>query len=296
MDGIAEGAKVDPREILVINIRTGLIRMIEEASTEEDHECTTVSVVPPATADGHTLMGQNWDQNAGCQPNTVLIEQRIAGQPALLFITEAGILFRHGMNDAGLGTVGNALRTDREARADSGLTSHFSRRRALRETNFANALRALTSVPQSHSGNHMLASAGSSEAVDVETVPGEAFHLHPENGILVHSNHLLHPDAQRTIDDHVPLGYFLETEPVAMAGYTIYIYHLTATEADRIRAQLGLPGVRDRHSGCVGALLVIARPDTKCSPRRVCFPQIPAPRYRRFVDRGITVMSERIIR
>jgi isopenicillin-N N-acyltransferase like protein len=98
--------------------------------------------------------------------------------------------------------VGNALRTDREARADSGLTSHFSRRRALRETNFADALRALTSVPQSHSGNHMLACAGSSEAVDVETVPGEAFHLYPENGILVHSNHLLHPDAQRTIDDH----------------------------------------------------------------------------------------------
>src|SRR5690606_1061268 len=72
MDGIAEGAEVDPREILVINIRTGLIRMIEEAPTDEDHECTTVSVVPPATGNGHTLMGQNWDQDARCQPNTVL--------------------------------------------------------------------------------------------------------------------------------------------------------------------------------------------------------------------------------
>lgn len=202
MDGIAQGAEVDPREILVINIRTGLIRMIEEARTEEDHECTTVSVVPPATADGHTLIGQNWDQNAACQPNTVIIEQHIAGQPALLFITEAGILFRHGMNDAGLGMVGNALRTDREARADQGLSGHFARRRALRETNMADALRVLTTTPRSHSGNHMLACAGSSEAVDIESVPGETFPLYPENGILVHSNHLLHPEAQRTVGDH----------------------------------------------------------------------------------------------
>jgi hypothetical protein len=37
------------------------------------------------------------------------------------------------------------------------------------------------------------------------------------------------------------VGYFLEAEPVAMAGYTIYIYHLTAAEADRIRAKLGVP-------------------------------------------------------
>jgi hypothetical protein len=39
----------------------------------------------------------------------------------------------------------------------------------------------------------------------------------------------------------VYLSYFLEAEPVAMAGYSIYIYHLTAAEADRIRAKLDLP-------------------------------------------------------
>lgn len=32
LDGIAEGAGVDPREILVINIRTGLTRMVEVAA------------------------------------------------------------------------------------------------------------------------------------------------------------------------------------------------------------------------------------------------------------------------
>lgn len=204
MEGIAEGAQVDIREIVAINIRTGLIRMVEEKPSADDHECTTFSVVPPASADGHTYIGQNWDQNGACQPNTVLIEQRIEGQPALLFITEAGVLFRHGMNDAGVGMVGNALRTGSEQRADSGLSGHFTRRRALRCTNMKDAYAALTSLPQTHSGNHMLASAESGEAVDVETVPGKRFPLYPESGILVHSNHLLHPEAVATVEDHGP--------------------------------------------------------------------------------------------
>jgi len=35
--------------------------------------------------------------------------------------------------------------------------------------------------------------------------------------------------------------YFLRYEPVAMAGYSIYIYHITLDEANRVRRELGLP-------------------------------------------------------
>jgi len=35
--------------------------------------------------------------------------------------------------------------------------------------------------------------------------------------------------------------YFLRFEPVAMAGYSIYIYHVTLDEANRVRRELGLP-------------------------------------------------------
>src|SRR5690606_25032155 len=61
LDGIAEGAEVDPREIVIINIRTGVTRMVE-SQADEDHECTTAAVLPEVTADGHTLLAQNWDQ------------------------------------------------------------------------------------------------------------------------------------------------------------------------------------------------------------------------------------------
>ena len=37
--------------------------------------------------------------------------------------------------------------------------------------------------------------------------------------------------------------YFLHFEPVATAGYSIYIYHITRDEANRVRRELGLPKI-----------------------------------------------------
>jgi hypothetical protein len=52
--------------------------------------------------------------------------------------------------------------------------------------------------------------------------------------------------------------YFLEFEPVDMIGYSIYVYHITLSEANRVRNRLGLPelteseapnnGIRHAHS------------------------------------------------
>lgn len=39
--------------------------------------------------------------------------------------------------------------------------------------------------------------------------------------------------------------YFLHFEPVAMAGYSIYIYHITPDEANRVRRQLGMSELSD---------------------------------------------------
>lgn len=199
LDGIAAGADADPREILTINIRTAVIRMIEAAS-DEDHECTTAAILPEATADGHTLVAQNWDQRGACQENTVVIEQHTADEPAILFVTEAGILFRHGMNDAGIGIAGNALRSDREAAADSGMPSPVARRRALRTSRLANARAAIDATPRAHSANHLIADAAGL-AVDLETIPGRVFAVEPVNGVVVHSNHFLNPEAAASLRD-----------------------------------------------------------------------------------------------
>ena len=41
--------------------------------------------------------------------------------------------------------------------------------------------------------------------------------------------------------------YFLNFHPVATAGYSIYIYHITIDEANRVRKKLGLPELKEGH-------------------------------------------------
>jgi len=38
-------------------------------------------------------------------------------------------------------------------------------------------------------------------------------------------------------------GYFRHFQPVATAGYSVYVYHVTIDEANRVRGELGLPGL-----------------------------------------------------
>ncbi len=56
------------------------------------------------------------------------------------------------------------------------------------------------------------------------------------------------PDGQgaRFYADEPYFTYFQRFEPTAMAGYSIYIYHLTPAAVDRTRRELGLPPLGDR--------------------------------------------------
>jgi len=41
--------------------------------------------------------------------------------------------------------------------------------------------------------------------------------------------------------DGYDLTYFQRFQPIATAGYSIYIYHITMEDANRVRQELGLP-------------------------------------------------------
>jgi hypothetical protein len=69
-------------------------------------------------------------------------------------------------------------------------------------------------------------------------------------------NHLRGSDLQaadgkgnwRCFDDG-QFCYFLNFEPTAMAGYSIYIYHIKLDQANRVRRELGLPELKEEASG-----------------------------------------------
>ncbi len=74
--------------------------------------------------------------------------------------------------------------------------------------------------------------------VSVNFLRGCLSHAFDENG---RTRHL----------DRAYYSYFLEFEPIATAGYSIYIYHISLEDANRVRAKLGLPALtksEDRES------------------------------------------------
>lgn len=203
--GIAKGAEQDPRAILALNIRTSLARIAQPgAILAENHECTTCAVLPAATADGHVFMLQNWDQKAELQAFTAVFEQHIEGEPAMLYVAEAGRLIQHGLNDAGVGVCGNQITARIPAQMDYAAIGALARRRALRHVSLDGAVRAVIDTPRAISQNHLLADS-SGRAIDLEVIPGRVYQVAPEDDILVHSNHFLHPQAQIDFVDAGPV-------------------------------------------------------------------------------------------
>ena len=56
----------------------------------------------------------------------------------------------------------------------------------------------------------------------------------PMPGWFAMSIHRIH-------DERGSYNFFLHYKPVALAGYSIYIYHVTPEEANRVRCELGYP-------------------------------------------------------
>jgi isopenicillin-N N-acyltransferase-like protein len=155
--------------------------------------CTAFAVAPDASANGHLLIGQNWDWIPGVQ-GALLHTQEPDGLQTLSF-TEAGIFGgKIGLNSAGVGLAVNGLTTTSDDWSRLSAPFHARCTAILRAHDFDQALDAITGAPRACTSNFLLAQAPGRIA-DVEAVPDRARVLSAENGCLVHTNHLLDPTA-----------------------------------------------------------------------------------------------------
>jgi isopenicillin-N N-acyltransferase-like protein len=200
MRGIAEGAGVDFEGIVIVNARTEMMFGAKaQADPDAEDGCTGVIAMPEATKDGRVLHAQNWDWREECVHTGVVLRIRRDDGPDVLTFTEAGGLARSGLNAAGIAITGNFLACDRDYK-QRGVPLPLIRRRALEATHFALAIHALTAFPRSCSNNMMLSDAAG-EAIDFECAPDEEFCLYPEDGLITHANHFVHPAAQAKLRD-----------------------------------------------------------------------------------------------
>lgn len=186
MQGIADGAGVRFEDILTLNARS------EIALTSTPDGCTSFAFQKGK----QTWLGQNWDWKES-QINALLevqIEQE--EKPTIRMITEGGIIGKIGMNSAGLGVCLNALLT---RTWQPKVPIHLGLRAVLDAHTFEEATEKIEGNMASPA--HFLIAAGDGKMAGMEVSPVQTAAIRPENGMVVHTNHICDPRLQEEVPD-----------------------------------------------------------------------------------------------
>ena len=258
MHGLAEGADVAFDDVLAINTRTEVMFAAKARAAGRQArmpaECTAFAVLPEASANGHTLIGQNWDWLPHSFDTCVVLEVQQDDGPDFVTVVEAGLLAKTGMNSSGIGLSANALVSDAD-RGEPGVPFHVALRGILDAENLSDALAVLQRGFRSSSANYLVAHRDGI-AVDVEGAPGDfsrLFLLFPERGVMTHTNHFLSPtfdgkDVSLWVMPDSPFRLERMRSQVVAAGGSLSIETFRSALADHANYPSGIcchPDVRD---------------------------------------------------
>ncbi|MBX0327420.1 C45 family peptidase [Oscillochloris sp. ZM17-4] len=192
MRGVAEGSGFSYAEIAALNVRYELFYYQFGVNAVADG-CTAFAVLPEASADGHLIIGENWDWVAGVR-GAVLHSREPDGLEVLCF-SEAGIVGgKIGLNAAGVGLLINGLTSTDDDWARLRKPFHVRCYEILRARSFDAATRVVTDSDRSCSGNFVVAQAPD-RVINIETSPHAAALTGCASGCLVHTNHFVDPAA-----------------------------------------------------------------------------------------------------
>lgn len=177
MDAIARGAGVEPVYIYMLNARTELLALDEEAHPE----CATFFFSKDA------LLFENWDWSDASKEFPALFHVTLENGTRFVTFTEAGMLGKVGMSSRGFGVAFNYLYPAGPLR---GLPVHVLLRMILESDSYENALALAGQEHVGTSGNLMIASA-TGEAVDFELSGTHTSALPLTGNGFAHTNHYL---------------------------------------------------------------------------------------------------------
>lgn len=186
---IAQGAGVDPLDVVALNART---EILAKADPYGETECSTVLVQPK---DGDAFGVQTWDWYAEMADGWLRWRMPLPDGGWLDTVTEYGVLAKIGLNDRGLGVLLNILHHRNDDGDDVGLPVHLLARRILEEA-------ATPKDAEQICGRTPVAASTSLTVLDeyggvgIELFPGGPGVLHPRDGLLVRTNHFLSPEGE----------------------------------------------------------------------------------------------------
>jgi isopenicillin-N N-acyltransferase like protein len=264
MQGIAEGSGQGEEMIALLNARYELAftlfgqEAIKQAATQSEGRqaaaeallaagpdgCTTFGLLPTATADGHTWLGQNWDWLEGVHGRTFVLQARRKSQPSFVCLTEAGIAGgKMGVNECGIGLVENGLASSHDGRNPYQKPFHVRCREVLGAQRFEQATRPVTDSPRTCSANFVIGAAGG-EIVDLESSPDHVSEHRSEDGVVTHSNHFLAPGHGESLLEKISPNTLYRADRMrtllAAGQQPISVERMRAAAADHFGAPYGI--------------------------------------------------------
>ena len=178
--GIAEGARIDFEEALLLQIRGEIVYAMAG--------CTSFALSGRVTADGAVITGQNWDYAIDLDLGVMhLLHVTPDDGPRQLMLTFAGLTSYLGINSAGIGSFCNALPW---SWCKVGIPHYPLWWRVFRERDLAGIRSVFAETESVQAENHVFTDQSGAIA-DAELTPEGAVWLDDREGFFVHTNHFL---------------------------------------------------------------------------------------------------------
>lgn len=196
IEAIAEGAQVDPLDVLILNIRSEIaFGLFDETSRrpmaiDAVDGCTTLGWKVPG---GATFLSQNWDWKSKQKPNLIILRVNPTGVPGVelpsfQMITEAGIIGKIGFNEHGVGCLLNGIRA--KGVAPERMPIHFALRTVLESRTKREALNKIEAAGLAGSSHILLGDDTGPTGLECTSVGFQELPA-DEHGRVVHANNLI---------------------------------------------------------------------------------------------------------
>jgi isopenicillin-N N-acyltransferase like protein len=197
--GMAEGSNLQLPELFSMNaLQETMFLAGREGSNwakqEEYNEgCTSLAVSGEMSANGHVLLGHNEDAGSIRSAFPYVVRAKPDDGPAFVGFAYSALLLYQGMNECGIGSVGNALFVDDIRMGTPKLLAY---RDVLAANYLEDAIRRTQKRHRGNGNNHLLANEFG-EIYDLEVSGSDAALFAPLESYFVHANHILHPRLQK---------------------------------------------------------------------------------------------------
>jgi isopenicillin-N N-acyltransferase-like protein len=207
MRGIAEGSGFPLDAIAALNVRYELLYYQfgqNATAVRQPDGCTAFAAGPSVTADGHLLIGENWDWIP--EVRGALVRTTESDGLTMLGFTEAGIFgAKIGLNSAGLGLLINGMVATSDDWSRQTLPFHARCRAILRSRRIDDAVGVVTGTDRPCAANYVIAQVPD-RIVDIEAAPDRVQLWSDEAGCFCHTNHFLDPRGLGVVEPEIERG------------------------------------------------------------------------------------------